>query len=89
MDAGEPHARRRGMFVHVDPPEPDASESESAEGVPVRAARRKATQTTRPYRTASPPMEPPTSPDSHEPGMRRPFRFESGTDSRRPSHMSR
>ena len=38
MDADEPQSRRRGMFFHVETPELDDIENESAEGMPVRIA---------------------------------------------------
>ena len=36
MDEGEPRLRRRGMFVHVETPELDQVEHESAEGIAIR-----------------------------------------------------
>jgi len=36
MDVAEPRVRRRGFFVHVETPELDQTEQESAEGVSVR-----------------------------------------------------
>ena len=36
MVAAEPRVRRRGMFLHVETPEPDQVEHESAEGVSIR-----------------------------------------------------
>ena len=36
MVAGEPHARHRGMFFHVETPELDHVEHEAPEGVSIR-----------------------------------------------------
>lgn len=36
MDAGEPHVRRRGFFLHSETGEPDTGEHEMAEGFTVR-----------------------------------------------------
>lgn len=36
MDAGEPHVRRRGFFLHSETGEPDTGEHENAEGFTVR-----------------------------------------------------
>jgi hypothetical protein len=36
MDASGPRARHRGMFIHVETPELDQLDQESAEGVSVR-----------------------------------------------------
>ena len=48
MGVGDRHTRRRGMFFHVETSELDDTESESAEGMPVRIARRRPVQTVRP-----------------------------------------
>ena len=47
MNACESHVRRRGMFFHVETPELDDVEVESAEGMPARIARRKSPPTAR------------------------------------------
>ena len=46
MDVNEPHARRRGFFLHSDTGEPDTGEHENPEGfiVRVRIARSPARQ---------------------------------------------
>jgi hypothetical protein len=36
MDAGEPRARRRGFFFHVETPDLDATDHDSADGISVR-----------------------------------------------------
>lgn len=36
MDVAEPRVRRRGFFFHVEPPDLDATEQDSAEGISVR-----------------------------------------------------
>lgn len=36
MDVGEPRVRRRGFFFHVEPPDLDATEQDSAEGISAR-----------------------------------------------------
>jgi hypothetical protein len=87
MDAGEPHARRRGMFVQAETPELDAMETESAEGMPVRIARRKRTLAARPGSALPPDAIPNASKHQHQ--IRRPFRFANETGSRRLLPMHR
>ena len=89
MDASEPRVRRRGSFVHVETPELDNVEQESAEGVSVRL------RTSRPraerHALTSVSSRKPThavrtvSLDSthHE------LRLATGTDSHRQARMSR
>jgi len=52
MDDGVPSTRRRGMFSHIDTPELDHVEHESAEGISVRAVTRR--RPARPIRVALP-----------------------------------
>src|SRR5688572_16745021 len=47
MDEGEPRMRRRGTFIHVETPELDQVEHESAEGISVRMPARKASHADR------------------------------------------
>jgi len=89
MDAGEPHARRRGMFFHVETPDLDDAETESAEGLPIRAARRKPALAVQPTSAATARVDAMSIASRPKPRIRRPFRFATATDNRRLSHMSR
>ena len=95
MDVCEPHVRRRGMFFHVETPELDAIETESAEGIPARIARPKSRQTVRTAAaeveaTAAPAVQGAGNPPRHLRRTRgRSFRFATATGSRRLSQMTR
>ena len=102
MNACEPQVRRRGMFFHVETPELDNVEVESAEGMPARIARRKSppeTRMTSAQLKLSPTALSPTDNRSSIITRRahltvarqlpRPLRFATATGSRRPSPMSR
>jgi hypothetical protein len=89
MDEGEPRARRRGMFFHAETPELDDIETESAEGMPARIARRRPAKAARtPYAATEQPAFSAT-PSLHKTRMSRSFRFANATGSRRLSQMSR
>jgi hypothetical protein len=82
MDESEPRLRRRGMFVHVETPELDQIEHESAEGISIRRVpTRKPTHAVR--------MISESKSESHERARRDPLRSESATGSHRQARMSR
>ena len=81
MDAGEPRVRRRGMFSHPEIPEIDEIETESAEGITARIARRKSTRIVGASRG--------DGPTRRGDDLNRPIRFATATGSRRLSAMPR
>jgi len=89
MDAYEPRVRRRGSFVHVETPELDYVEQESAEGTGVRL--RVSRPRTHRHALTSVSSRKPThavrtvSLDSHHDELR----LATGTDSHRQARMSR
>lgn len=87
MDEGEPRLRRRGMFFHVETPELDDIEHDSAEGIVIRQVPgRKPTRTARAISLSKSVGAVPT----RQPGApSRSIRSESGIDSRRQARMSR
>ena len=102
MDEAGPRVRRRGFFFHVETPELDHAEQESAEGVRVRlrAARpraersivssaRKPTHAIRTSALSSPNPEPvdQDSPQDDSPSVA--LRLASGTGNHRQARMSR
>jgi hypothetical protein len=89
MDEGEPRVRRRGMFLHVETPELDDVETESAEGLPARIARRRPVKAARNLSAAPDHQELRATPSLHKTRMNRSFRFATATGSRRLSQMSR
>jgi hypothetical protein len=94
MDGCQPRVRRRGMFIHVETPELDATETESAEGIPARIARPKSRQIVRPASrtievSSANPTQAAVSARQVRPRRTRSFRFATATGSRRLSQMSR
>ena len=89
MDDGEPRVRRRGMFFHVETPELDDVETESAEGMPARVTRRRPVKAARTLSAAADQPALRATPSLHRTRMSRPFRFANATGSRRLSQMSR
>lgn len=97
MDEGGPRVRRRGFFFHVETPELDHAEQESAEGVRVRlrAARPRAERSigssarkpTHAIRTSALRSSNPESVDQDSPSVA--LRFASGTGNHRQARMSR
>ncbi len=86
MNAGDPSTRRRGMSFHDETVEPDEIETESAEGMPIRASRRRAARQARTASdAAAASMDTPGNIDAGD----RFVRFASETDSRQLSPMSR
>ena len=87
MTEDEPRLRRRGMFHHVETPELDDTEHDSAEGISIRQVPRR-----RPARAAS-TTSLSTSENVTAVGKprvsRRPIRSASATDSRQQAQMSR
>ncbi len=95
MDEGEPRTRRRGTFIHVETPELDQIEHESAEGISVRMPARKSSHADRTTSLGR------AQPDSHPAPSQQPvrvrghaaaartFRSVSGIDSRQQARMSR
>ena len=89
MDDDGPRARRRGMFFHVETPELDDVETESAEGMPARITRRRPAKAARVLSAAPDQPELSGIPSLHKTRMNRSFRFATATGSRRLSQMSR
>ena len=84
MDAGTPRVRRRGLFFHVETPELDGIETESAEGMPARIAR-KPIQAMRASAAPAAQSKLNSTASRQQVRMRRSFRFASATGSRRPA----
>ena len=97
MDEGEPRLRRRGMFFHVETPELDQVEHESAEGISIRQVpSRKLTHAIRATsRSRTSAAAQTTRPGAIAPGRRSAeragglFRSGNGTGSRPQAPMSR
>jgi len=87
MDEGEPRVRRRGLFFHVETPELDSVEHDTAEGISIRPV---------PNRKPTPAIGTTSPSDCEEPVQKRrrasgrgAFRSASATGTHPPAPMSR